>query len=69
MGEESNAAPDGKASCRKCGGSMSSGKAIVPTWGGIPDFPCGPVVTMTTRGTGKIIDCMKCSRCGYSVTA
>ncbi len=54
--------------CSKCGGPMRPGKAIAQTWGGSPDFIGGEVVTMSPGGPGRLIDCLKCARCGWSVT-
>jgi hypothetical protein len=55
--------------CKKCGGSMHPGKAIAETFTGIPDFiGSDGVVTVSPGGQGKLIDCMKCSSCGWSVT-
>jgi hypothetical protein len=58
---------DGK--CRKCGGNMVAGKAIQQTLTGTPDFPGDTTaVTLSPGGSGKLIDCMKCDKCGWSVT-
>ena len=55
--------------CKKCGGTMHPGKAIEETLTGIPDFTGSKeVVTVSPGGTGKLIDCIKCSSCGWSVT-
>lgn len=54
--------------CRKCGGKMIQSKAIQETYTGIPDFPDGEVCTVSHGGTGRLIDCMKCEQCGWSVT-
>lgn len=54
--------------CRKCGGSMKPSKAIEQTYTGSPDFIGGEVVTISPGGTGKLIDCLKCEKCGWSVT-
>ena len=54
--------------CRKCGSAMKPGKAIAATYTGIPDFPGGEVCTVSAGGQGKLIDCMKCIKCGWSVT-
>ena len=56
--------------CTKCGGEMKPGKAIQQTWEqGIPDFPGQTIgVTMYAGGPGVLIDCLKCSACGRSVT-
>jgi hypothetical protein len=56
------------ALCPKCSGPMEAGKAIEQTFTGSPDFTGGPVVTMSPGGTGRMIDCMKCKGCGWSVT-
>lgn len=61
----------GLLTCRRCGGAMRSGKAMVSTWtGGMPDFPGDRdnVVTMSPGGPGRLIDCLKCEGCGRSVT-
>lgn len=60
-----------KVTCRKCGGEMKSGKAIANTFRpSFPDFPGQTIgVTMSPGGPGKIADCLKCEKCGYSVGA
>ena len=60
--------------CRKCGGDMKPSKATEQTWvAGIPDFPSDKLgmrgATLSPGGPGKLIDSMKCSECGWSVTA
>lgn len=57
--------------CRKCGGTMKPGKATGQMLvGGMPDFPGDKhAVTLTHGGPGKMIDCMKCVECGWSVTS
>ncbi len=57
----------GDATCRRCGGAMLHSKAIAQTYGGIPDFAAGQVVTMSPEGHGQLIDCLKCERCGHSI--
>lgn len=54
--------------CKKCGGEMTKGKAMEMTVVGVPDFPGCDVVTMSFGGPGKLVDCMKCKDCGWSVT-
>lgn len=55
--------------CKKCGAEMKTGKAIVQTLTGLPDFiGCSDVVTVSPGGGGKLIDCLKCCECGWSVT-
>lgn len=55
--------------CYRCGGEMKPGKAIEQTYSGSPDFIGGAVVTMSPGGKGRLIDCLKCEKCGHSVTS
>jgi hypothetical protein len=57
--------------CKKCGGTMKPGKAIQQTWSaGGRDFPGDQRgITMSPGGAGKLVDCLKCKKCGYSITA
>lgn len=55
--------------CRRCGHQMKPSKAIAQTYGGIPDFAGGHVVTMSPGGPGKLIDCLKCVNCGHSISS
>lgn len=57
-------------SCRKCGGTMKPSKAIEQTYTtGMPDFPGDTVgITISAGGPGKLVDCLKCEKCGWSVT-
>jgi hypothetical protein len=65
-----NAACDAAPSCRKCGGQMLPGIAMGQTYSaGMPDFPGDEkAVTLSAGGPGKVIEAMKCSKCGWSVT-
>lgn len=55
--------------CKKCGGEMREGVAIKQTYTGMPDFPGDKYpVTMSPGGKGKIIPCLKCADCGWSMT-
>lgn len=54
--------------CRHCGGGMKPGKAIAQTWGGTPEWPGDPIYTMSFEGPGRLIDCLKCEKCGYSIS-
>jgi DNA-directed RNA polymerase subunit M/transcription elongation factor TFIIS len=54
--------------CKHCNIPMQPGKAIQQTYTGIPDFIGGAVVTLSPGGPGKLVDCLKCPKCGYSVT-
>ena len=49
---------------------MLPGKAIEQTWTpGVPDFPGQTVgITMSAGGPGRLIDCLKCDKCGWSIT-
>lgn len=60
----------GNKQCKKCGGEMVEGKAIEQTYvSGMPDFIGDAVgITMSAGGGGKLINCMKCKECGWSVT-
>jgi len=53
---------------RNCGGHMKIGIAIQNTFVGIPDFIGDDrIVTMSYGGSGKLITCYKCPKCGHSV--
>jgi hypothetical protein len=54
--------------CPKCGGKRKLGTAIVNQVTGIDDFP-GTVSTMSPDPhQPKIIQCLKCEKCGFSVS-
>ena len=61
---------DQSTTCRKCGGQMRPGIATGQTYSaGMPDFPGDEeAVTLSAGGPGKVIEAMKCSKCGWSVT-
>jgi hypothetical protein len=53
---------------KSCGGVMLPSKAIAQTYGGMPDFPGdAKPVTVSAGGPGKLVDCLKCVKCGHSV--
>lgn len=55
--------------CKRCGGPMAPGQAIAQTYTGLPDFPGDEhAVTVSPGGPGKLVDVLKCSACGWSVT-
>lgn len=55
--------------CPKCKITMLPGVAIEETLTGIPDFPGDDLcVTVSPGGPGRLIKCLKCPECGYSVT-
>jgi transcription elongation factor Elf1 len=67
--EKRRQALKGQSTCRKCGGEMRPGKALAQTFTAAePDLPDSNVVTLKAGGSGKQIDVMKCSECGWSVT-
>lgn len=55
--------------CNKCDSELKPGIAIEQTYMGYPDFPgdnC--IVTVSPGGPGKLIKCLKCPGCGWSIT-
>lgn len=54
--------------CKKCNGEMKPGKAIEQTYAGSPDFAGHEVITVSPGGSGKLINCLKCEKCGHSIT-
>ena len=53
--------------CHRCGGSLKPGIALQQTATGAPDFQDGEVVTLSAGGPGRLIGCLKCEACGWSV--
>jgi len=48
---------------------MVPGKAIENTYVGLPDFIGDThICTVSPGGPGKLVDCLKCPSCGWSVT-
>ena len=54
--------------CKHCNTPMQPGVAIEQTYTGTPDFAGGEIVTLSPGGPGKLIDCLKCPQCGWSVS-
>jgi hypothetical protein len=54
--------------CPRCCGEMKPGKAIEQTWHGEPEWPGDTLCTMSPSGPGRLIDCLKCEKCGFSVS-
>jgi len=54
--------------CRRCNGLMAEGVAIQETLTGVPDFPGGAVATVSPGGPGRLVPCMKCQKCGHSLS-
>lgn len=48
------------------GGQMKPSKAIAQTLMGEPEWPGDTIYTMSPGGPGKLIDCLKCEKCGLS---
>lgn len=64
-----NYSPTTKPGCKKCGGQMAKGVAMAQTYTGrTPNAPKDHVFTMSPGGPGQLIECLKCQRCGWSVT-
>lgn len=49
--------------CRKCGGAMKPGQAAQPFYSCSDEGTCSPA-----PGPARLIDCLKCESCGWSVT-
>lgn len=59
--------------CHKCHAPMQPGIAIEQTYTtGLPDFPgddpASAVQTISPGGPGRIVQCLKCTECGHSVS-
>ena len=54
--------------CIKCGEVLVEGKAIENTYTGVGDFGDHDIMTVSAGGPGKLIDCLKCPSCGWSIT-
>jgi len=68
MSEPSTKPPEPER-CKRCGGQLLPGIAMQSTLVGWSDFPGQEVVTMHEGGPGRLIPCLKCVACGWSVTA
>jgi hypothetical protein len=57
--------------CRKCGAEMLPGVALVNRLRGVPDFVGSKdVVTMSPDTKAPVrVRCLKCVKCGWSVSA
>lgn len=54
--------------CQKCGGLMRTGQALEPIMSGKPDFIGDDFVcTMSPTGKARLVSCIKCEACGWSV--
>lgn len=53
--------------CR-CGGQMKPSSAIESTYTGKPEWPGDTIYTMSPGGPGRLIACLKCEKCGHSIS-
>lgn len=54
--------------CRKCGGAMHCGMAMETLLVGTGDLDWkAPPVTVSPGGPGRMVPCLKCVGCGYSI--
>lgn len=54
--------------CKKCNGIMIKSKALEMEFGGYPDFPNDKYpCTISPNGSAHLVDCLKCSSCGWSI--
>lgn len=53
--------------CPCCGGDLAPRLALQSTSVGEPDLG-GDIATVSFGGPGRLIDCLKCLKCGWSVT-
>jgi hypothetical protein len=57
-----------QATCRRCKAPMKSGKAMISSLTGTPDFAGDEhAITLSPGGPGKLVPCLKCPDCGHSV--
>jgi hypothetical protein len=54
--------------CPRCDVPYAPGEAIEQTWIGHQEWPGDTIYTMTPGGPGRLIPCLKCPKCGHSVT-
>jgi hypothetical protein len=57
-----------KLVCPRCDVPYVPGEAIEQTWTGRPEWPGDTIYTMTPGGAGRLVPCLKCPKCGHSVT-
>ena len=57
--------------CKKCNGAMKPSKAIVCKLTGYRDFPSDNHACTVSPDPRKpeLVDCLKCEKCGWSVSA
>ena len=54
--------------CRECGTILEAGIALDDIVDGVPDFIGDDFVcTVSPSGKAKLIKCLKCPRCGWSI--
>ena len=58
-----------KNKCPKCFSEMKPSKALLDILEGIPDFiGTTEVCTVSACGKAKLINCLKCTECGFSIS-
>lgn len=63
------ALPPTSEPCPKCGAAMRPGIAMGQTMVGQPEWPGDTIYTQSPGGPGYIMDCLKCTNCGHSITS
>lgn len=56
-----------RRNCKRCDAPMEPGKALTTTFGPEENIRRGELVGPS--GPGKMVACLKCPKCGYSVRA
>lgn len=57
-----------KDTCPECGGVMKIGIALEDKLSGMPDFiGSKEIVTLSSTGEVKLIEVLKCKKCGFSI--
>lgn len=68
VGNEKMKRSSSKPSCPKCSVLLKPGVAARGSWVGMGDFGQDDVVTIYEGGVARLIPCLKCPNCGYSIT-
>lgn len=59
---------ENKIICKKCGGDCSKSKAIINLLSASSEWNDGDMLgaTLSPSNEGKLINCLKCKKCGHS---
>lgn len=57
-----------RPTCKKCNVALMQGEAIKQTYVSSPDDLGGDVRTFYAGGSGVLVPCWKCPKCGYSIS-